>query len=152
MNTSSLEVERPFALTAIGWLTAAAGLMLVVGTLYRVTAGRADSTAKIALGAGVVEMLIGATMGFGARWAYWPIRVLTPINFVVAAALGVAGSSAFLIWALFFGGASLILWGPDRVAGRFQDAIRRWREGVPSAVGPTPVTRAEPGAEGRLAA
>lgn len=137
MQGAKLEVERPFVLTAIGWLTAAAGLMLVVGNLYRLTAGRADTTAKIALAVGVVEVVLGTSMGFGARWAYWPIRLLTPINFMVSVVTVVVGTSAFVIWALLFGAATVILWGPDRVAGRFNVAIDRWRHGTPALTTPS---------------
>jgi hypothetical protein len=140
MNETRLEVERPFALIAIGWLTAAVGFMLVVGTLYRVTSGRADSTARIALAVGVVELLIGAFMGFGARWAYWPIRILTPINFVIAVMTTIVGSTSLILWAVLFGLATLVLWGPDRLVGRFQVAIRRWRAHQPVVVGPSTVT------------
>jgi len=152
MNDSRLEIERPFALTAIGWLTAAVGLMLVVGTLYRVTSGRADSTARIALVVGVVELLIGGSMGFGARWAYWPIRILTPINFVISVVTTVIGSNSLVLWAVLFGVATLILWGPDRLVGRFQVAIRRWRARQPVLVAPADVASPETGGAERMAA
>ncbi len=152
MNKTRLDVERPFALTLIGWLTAAAGFMLVVGTLYRVTSGRADSTARIALGLGVVEFLIGLAMGIGARWAYWPIRILTPINFVIAVVATVIGDRALVLWAVLFGGATLILWGPDQLVGRFRTAIRRWRKGEPAVAAPRTAASAKPDAGERIAA
>jgi hypothetical protein len=148
MNESRLEIERPFALVAIGWLTAAVGLMLVVGTLYRVTSGRADTTARIALAVGVVEFLIGISMGFGARWAYWPIRILTPVNFVISVVTTVVGSTSLVLWAALFGAATLILWGP----ARFQVAIRRWRAHQPITVAPAPIESPEAATGERLAA
>jgi hypothetical protein len=152
MNTEKAKLERPFALTAMGWVTTAAGLMLLIGSLYRLSAGRADSVVNLTLVLGCVELIIGGAIALGMRWAYWPIKVLMPINFVVSVVATASVGGAFILWPVLFGASTLVLWGPDRLVGRFQVAIERWHRHaqVLPAVAPEPV---EPSAVGeRLAA
>jgi hypothetical protein len=155
MKEKAAIAERPFVLAAIGWLTAAVGFLTVIGGLYRLGAGRGSDLVMAATILGAVEVIAGATLAFGSRIGYWAVRILTPVNLVISVvAVAMVGQGSLILWPVLFGFATVILWAPEWVAGRYQRGIREWVWRRPEPAAPT-IADAEvesAAAEGRIAA
>jgi hypothetical protein len=150
-------MQTPFALFALAFLNVGAGALLLMHSLAGLAIGTGGAEQYAALAAGGIELVVGLTLWFGARWAYQATRVLIPANLVGSLVLfALYPAPSLLVVALVFGFATFVLYGPGQMARASRIRIGAWTRG-PTALGPTERGQREPIAavapdHGRLAA
>jgi hypothetical protein len=114
--------DTPFLVQLVAWANVATGLLLLTRWAYFSSTEGGHAWVAIA---GVVELLIGVPLAFGARWAYYATLVLQPLNLLASIGMLIATKDAApLLPVAFYALTSFLLLvkpGMDR-----DGAIRTW--------------------------
>jgi hypothetical protein len=119
-------LERPFVLTVLGVLDAAVGMLLVLGSGSRLTVDGSSGPEVAAFAIGLIGLLVGVALMRGARWAYRVTLVLVPMGFLASIASALLSDNTFLVLALAFGAATLVLYGSRRLFAGTRTEIAAW--------------------------
>jgi hypothetical protein len=99
--------DIPFLVQLVAWANVATGLLLLIRFAYFSSTEGGHSYVAIT---GVIELLVGIPLAFGARWAYYATLVLQPLNLVASVVMLIATKDAApLLPVIFYALTSFLL-------------------------------------------
>jgi hypothetical protein len=132
--------DTPFLVQLVAWANVATGLLLLTRFAYFSSTEGGHLYVAIA---GVVELVVGVPLAFGARWAYYATLVLQPLNLAASVVMWIATKDAApLLPVVFYALTSFLLlvrpgMDPD-------GAVRTWARSKSRRTGTVTITTGGP--------